>query len=1377
MKVLAERFRAEELVRDQYSGRYPFELIQNASDAVAETGGAHAKVCFALTDTALIVADQGDGFGAEQVEAISGFASSSKDPRKTIGYKGLGFKSVNDITLAPQIFSPTVQFGFDDQRARRLVHEVVGGEIEELQIPHYRFPFEISLEEAGPDSDKVRALKNEYTTVIRLPFRKEVTRPEVEEALLSTLDARLLLFLDRLETLELRGTSGDFSASIDRDVGPDCTEVLLESSGDVEHFLLYSAVKPIRDHSLVAALGGAWQQVDRVRVYAAVPLSDNLPNFESSEPLHVYFPTEVEIGLPIVLCADFQMEFDRRRIANTPKALPYNEWLMGELADFVASEVVTSLVERFHGHPRVAQSVTYPESAEKWSRLLRQSFIERLADVEFVPCVDGTVRTPSEAEFLPELVPDAAYLQTLLPELTDLVHPDLENDSAARDFLTTYLGASQLEADVLEHLQLPRAIDVERFYRFLLKWWESANWSLERALKETTCVRVIDGRWVKPTDALMPPQRSEIEFPPGLTVPVADLPAIDELEDLLESAGLRSFEWRIVIANHLMPVLRSESEPVETFTSAMTALRHYFEAGGSDARVRDDVADTLLAVRDADGTAVTRIRACNAYFADDWIPDSTAHALFAESGEAEFLAVPPPDDSDERASDIRFYKWLGVEDKPRIYDEYGGAGTSSVPDHAEIQDWGLRWRWNVSEQYSEAGGCAQGHTRSQNLVRSPWIDRLDTLIDSAEAEKLTTLWRVFTENWDYYEKAMNAQFHCSNSKHIGDPDRRFPSLAAWLLHNTQWVLGLQQDGVVLDVPANVWTLSDNTPASLQQAVVVLAETLDPAPRNMLRFLGIVDSTRPLASDLVALLRDLADSENASEDVQTIARWAMRMLDAVAESINSQDLEQIPLLSTLDGHPVFDVHPYVTANRLTAQTWKDRFPLFDGDRRSRDLIAALGLPNLDSVMRTKPVTGDRDAAAEVDIIDAIDEAKPYLLAVAASVARSEQDQISRALNGLTAVCSGRLALEYQFEAERRQAHDLTVFIEHERGEHIPSRGTAYFAPDPVGGIDWLTLGPQLAEYLHCNELADSFALILSNGELIRRRYLESRGLTETDIAAAAEVLRAHPSDRRRGRPVDDDADQLAELIEFDEATDNPISDTQQERAADHQQKSHLTATDARIEGRDRDRTLGDEEGLPRPASDDPSDDGIALVDERQQFPWQGLGLEARGATPVEQHVEVGEHDTLAERQSRFFTYVVPADASSEERSPKSMRNRSEIDAKGIEHVVTFELAADRWPEVQPHSNPGFDIESHYEDGSVARIIEVKSISGPWGAKGVTLSKRQLLENQSRDDSFWLYVVEYATDPAHSRVIPIHNPFKHSGSFVFDGGWAALREDQH
>jgi hypothetical protein len=82
-KSLYERGEGQELVRQQYTGRYPFELLQNANDA-ARDAGERGRAHFVLTESALIVADNGFGFGDEQVDAICSLGRSSKGPGEAV---------------------------------------------------------------------------------------------------------------------------------------------------------------------------------------------------------------------------------------------------------------------------------------------------------------------------------------------------------------------------------------------------------------------------------------------------------------------------------------------------------------------------------------------------------------------------------------------------------------------------------------------------------------------------------------------------------------------------------------------------------------------------------------------------------------------------------------------------------------------------------------------------------------------------------------------------------------------------------------------------------------------------------------------------------------------------------------------------------------------------------------------------------------------------------------------------------------------------------------------------------------------------------------------------------------------------------------------
>ena len=104
LHLLASR---ERDVRELYRGRAPYELLQNADDVHA------SRAVFVLTREGLGFAHDGNWFSvANFVSLAEGW--SDKDPKECIGHKGIGFRSVLDITPSPHVLKidPRQFFGF-----------------------------------------------------------------------------------------------------------------------------------------------------------------------------------------------------------------------------------------------------------------------------------------------------------------------------------------------------------------------------------------------------------------------------------------------------------------------------------------------------------------------------------------------------------------------------------------------------------------------------------------------------------------------------------------------------------------------------------------------------------------------------------------------------------------------------------------------------------------------------------------------------------------------------------------------------------------------------------------------------------------------------------------------------------------------------------------------------------------------------------------------------------------------------------------------------------------------------------------------------------------------------------------------------------------
>lgn len=113
--LLEDRNAESETTRD-YAGRCLLELLQNGDDAMAPAGAI---------------------------------------PTELIGAKGLGFKSVLEISDMPQIFSGPFHFGFDVVQSRTLLsHIAVGEHVSIFRLPH----------DVAPDAGAKRLIKAGFST-------------------------------------------------------------------------------------------------------------------------------------------------------------------------------------------------------------------------------------------------------------------------------------------------------------------------------------------------------------------------------------------------------------------------------------------------------------------------------------------------------------------------------------------------------------------------------------------------------------------------------------------------------------------------------------------------------------------------------------------------------------------------------------------------------------------------------------------------------------------------------------------------------------------------------------------------------------------------------------------------------------------------------------------------------------------------------------------------------------------------------------------------------------------------------------------------------------------------------------------------------------
>ncbi|QOG07364.1 DUF3883 domain-containing protein [Aureimonas sp. OT7] len=300
-----------------YHGRFLIELIQNGHDA-HDRNRRDGEISVLLASDeghsgTLYVANRGQPFRPNNVDALCEMGLSSKPPGEAVGNKGLGFRSVRHVTDMPQVFSRLVEDAsggaFDgycftfarDAELDPLLPDETTRALARSDLPAFYIPRWI---EDVPDAVAGLA-RNGFSTVIRLPIRNEAALSAVRDEMvgLAQADAPMLLFLRRIGQIkaEIAGerlADDAFSLTLTREETP-----LVEKSGpalvdlgengrfwiarvEIPELEMQAAVAESLESGALPESWRGWRGAGEVAV--AVPIGEERPGFNPR--LYTFLP-------------------------------------------------------------------------------------------------------------------------------------------------------------------------------------------------------------------------------------------------------------------------------------------------------------------------------------------------------------------------------------------------------------------------------------------------------------------------------------------------------------------------------------------------------------------------------------------------------------------------------------------------------------------------------------------------------------------------------------------------------------------------------------------------------------------------------------------------------------------------------------------------------------------------------------------------------------------------------------------------------------------------------------------------------------------------------------------------------------------------------
>lgn len=286
--LLSDLAGLETYVSESYNNRSFVELLQNADDAKATH--FYVKRC----GDYLFVANNGRPFNITDLESLCRSASSNKERGASIGYRGIGFKSVVGIAKEVHLVSGDFEITFSKDLTKQLIPLA-------SKVPLIRIPHNLDSSIKNQLANEIKTLQGEgYKTIF---IFSGIMANKIDDEYTS-FASTTILFLNNIQVIKIH-LSKKISANITVLEENKKGRVLRVSTTDaISNWLVCS------DSNCSIAFSIENNKVVR------------LPKNEAI--IHSFLPTEDNCGLGVVVNGDFSTDPSRRHLImddNTQKVI------------------------------------------------------------------------------------------------------------------------------------------------------------------------------------------------------------------------------------------------------------------------------------------------------------------------------------------------------------------------------------------------------------------------------------------------------------------------------------------------------------------------------------------------------------------------------------------------------------------------------------------------------------------------------------------------------------------------------------------------------------------------------------------------------------------------------------------------------------------------------------------------------------------------------------------------------------------------------------------------------------------------------------------------------------------------------------------------
>ena len=429
---------AEKYLQQAYEGRYFFELIQNVRDANKEKE-QDGEIFIELNNKLLSISNTGAEFSPKGIEGITTIGQSTKQSQEYIGFKGIGFKSIKEVTEEPKIITGYGSVFFDRKQTLEKYNDK---KIKEDQIPLFYFPHFNPMKLSSDEIEKG------IVTKIELPLKESVTEAKVVEAF-SEIQAKQLILLGNIKHLHFKTENRIISFSITKDLQKRFIEVKKSNSPTVKFRYFTPINKVTIPENIIDSLEGKEKDIfssgSQVDINIVLELADN-GQFKPIEDakLFLFYPLEINSGFRFIIHSYFIVNPERTALRDSP----LNDFLLTSIGEFIGKEMLRNLKDTKTNTNRI---LCFKRNSDAKINALYNSMVAKLKTERFI------YDSQTQKYYLhSEVIVAGGFDKGLFPDGSLGGKKLIFVDSAEREWLT-----SEFEIPSLTYVDIAREIENE----------------------------------------------------------------------------------------------------------------------------------------------------------------------------------------------------------------------------------------------------------------------------------------------------------------------------------------------------------------------------------------------------------------------------------------------------------------------------------------------------------------------------------------------------------------------------------------------------------------------------------------------------------------------------------------------------------------------------------------------------------------------------------------------------------------------------------------------------------------------------------------------------------------------------------------------------